>query len=101
MVVPDGAGIVWAADFIATPLPSRVPGVALVGDICENSRNNSNYRIFLIGGKPGIAEKAAEILKEKTKANIVGVEHGYFAKDLTKKQKCFRKLKTAKQILFS
>ena len=96
MVVPDGAGIVWAADFIATPLPSRVPGVALVSDICENSRNNSNYRIFLIGSKPGIAEKASEILKEKTNANIVGVEHGYFAKDSEDEVKMLQKIKDSK-----
>ncbi len=96
MVVPDGAGIVWAADFIATPLPSRVPGVALVGDICENSRNNTNYRIFLIGSKPGIAEKAAEILKEKTNANIVGVEHGYFTKDSEDEVKMLQKIKDSK-----
>ena len=95
MVVPDGAGIVWAADFIATPLPSRVPGVALVSDICQNSQNK-DYRIFLIGSKPGIAEKAAEILKEKTKTNIVGVEHGYFTKDSDEEVKMLQKIKDSK-----
>ncbi len=95
MVVPDGAGIVWAADFIATPLPSRVPGVALVSQICELS-NDKKLKLFLIGSKPGIAEKAAEILKEKYNANIVGVEHGYFAKDSQDEEKMLQKIQDSK-----
>ena len=92
MVVPDGAGIIWAADFIATPLPSRVPGVALVDQICENSTKH-NHKIFFIGSKPGIAAKAAEIIKERTNANIVGVEHGYFAKDSEEEVAMLQKIK--------
>ena len=95
MVVPDGAGIVWAADFIANPLPSRVPGVALVSDICKYSQSQ-NYKIFLIGSKPGIAEKAAEVLKASSKANIVGIEHGYFAKDSEDEIKMLQKIKDSK-----
>ena len=95
MVVPDGAGIVWAADFIGTPLPSRVPGVALVSQICELS-NENKHKLFLIGSKPGIAEKAAETLKEKYNANIVGVEHGYFAKDSEDEEKMLQKIQDSK-----
>lgn len=92
LIVPDGAGIVWAADFIGTPLPSRVPGVALVGQICEISKEK-NYKIFFIGSKPGTAQKAADILKEKNNANIVGVEHGYFAKDSEEEKQMLQKIK--------
>lgn len=95
MVVPDGAGIVWAADFIGTPLPSRVPGVALVSQICELS-NENKHKLFLIGSKPGIAEKAAETLKEKYNAHIVGVEHGYFAKDSEDEEKMLQKIQDSK-----
>ncbi|MBP5470149.1 MAG: WecB/TagA/CpsF family glycosyltransferase, partial [Candidatus Riflebacteria bacterium] len=95
LVVPDGAGIVWAADFVATPLPSRVPGVALVGQICEKAKE-SNYKIFFIGSKPGIAAKASEILIEKTGADIVGVEHGYFAKDSDEEKQMLEKIRDSK-----
>ena len=91
MVVPDGAGIVWAADFIGTPLPSRVPGVALVSQICEQSQSK-NYKIFFLGSKPGIAAKAAEMLKEKYNTNIVGVEHGYFEKNSEEETKILQKI---------
>ena len=92
MVVPDGAGIVWAADFIGDPLPGRVPGVALVSQICKCSQENK-YKIFLIGSKPGIAQKAAEVLREETNANIVGVEHGYFSKDSEEEKQMLQKIK--------
>ncbi len=91
MVVPDGAGIVWAADFLGTPLPGRVPGVALVGQICEASVKE-NYKIFFIGSKPGIAAQAAEIVKGNTGANIVGVEHGYFKADSEDEEKMLQKI---------
>lgn len=91
MVVPDGAGIVWAADFLGTPLPGRVPGVALVSQICE-AAVKENHKVFFIGSKPGIAEKAAEIVKENTGANIVGVEHGYFKADSEDEEKMLQKI---------
>lgn len=91
MVVPDGAGIVWAADFLGTPLPGRVPGVALVSQMCE-AVAKEKYKVFFIGSKPGIAEKAAEIVKEKTGANIIGVEHGYFKADSEDEEKMLQKI---------
>lgn len=91
MVVPDGAGIVWAADFLGTPLPGRVPGVALVSQICEASAKEG-HKIFFIGSKPGVAQKAAEMIIEKTKANIVGVEHGYFKADSEDEEKMLQKI---------
>ncbi len=78
MVVPDGAGLIWAADFMGTPLPSRVPGVALVSQICEKAANE-DWKVFLIGGKPGVAKMAAEkLLQSYPKLNLAGIQHGYF-----------------------
>ena len=77
LVVPDGAGLIWASDFVGQPLPCRVPGVALVSSICEHFAENKK-KVYFIGSRPGIAEKAAEILKEKYNVNICGVQHGFF-----------------------
>lgn len=91
MVVPDGAGIVWAADFMGTPLPGRVPGVALVSQICEISAK-AGYKIFFIGSKPGVAEKAAETIAEGTKVSFVGIENGYFKPDSEEEVKILEKI---------
>ena len=38
------------------------------------------YRIYLLGGRPGVAEKAAAALREiAPRHDYVGVRHGYFA----------------------
>lgn len=80
LVVPDGAGIVWAADFLGTPLPGRVPGVALVSQVCERSVKEG-WKVFFLGGKPGIAEQAAKTLADSFAINICGIQHGYFSPD--------------------
>jgi N-acetylglucosaminyldiphosphoundecaprenol N-acetyl-beta-D-mannosaminyltransferase len=78
LVIPDGAGIVWAADFLGNPLPARVPGVALVGQVCEICVEKG-FKVFFLGGKPGIADKAVKKLSQEFPGmKIVGVEHGYF-----------------------
>ncbi len=94
MVVPDGAGIVWASDFLGTPLPGRVPGVALVGQICEHAER-TGWKIFCIGGKPGIADNAVQSLKQSYNFNVCGVEHGYFAMDSAEEEAIIKKIAAA------
>jgi N-acetylglucosaminyldiphosphoundecaprenol N-acetyl-beta-D-mannosaminyltransferase len=41
------------------------------------------YKIYLLGGEPGVAEEAAGVLvKDYPGINIVGTHHGYFDKDI-------------------
>ncbi len=94
MVVPDGAGIVWASDFLGNPLPGRVPGVALVGQICEHAAR-TGWKIFCIGGKPGIADNAVQTLQQAGNFKVCGVEHGYFAMDSTEEEAVLKKIAAA------
>ncbi|MFO7612764.1 MAG: WecB/TagA/CpsF family glycosyltransferase [Clostridia bacterium] len=75
LLVPDGAGVVLGARILGTPLKSRVPGVDLVNNILSSGRALS---VFLLGGAPGIAEKAADIIKQlHSNISVVGTMHGY------------------------
>lgn len=94
MVVPDGAGIVWASDFLGIPLPGRVPGVALVGQICEKA-GQAGWKIFFVGGKPGIAQQAAKTLCQNCSIDVCGIEHGYFAPDSADEDALLKKLATS------
>jgi N-acetylglucosaminyldiphosphoundecaprenol N-acetyl-beta-D-mannosaminyltransferase len=100
LVVPDGAGVVWAADFSGKPLPGRVPGVALVSLICERAAREG-WKIFFLGGKPQIADQAAEILCQKYSFNIGGIQHGYFAAGSSEEDEIIKKIRdTAPDIIF-
>jgi N-acetylglucosaminyldiphosphoundecaprenol N-acetyl-beta-D-mannosaminyltransferase len=59
--IADGMGIVYASRFMGSPLPENVGGRLLVVDFCRVA-GERGYRIFLLGGGPGIADAAAKSL---------------------------------------
>ncbi len=82
MVVPDGAGTVWAARHLGCEMPERVAGYDLAQNLMRLAPEK-NQRIYFFGSAPGVAEKAkkkAEILYPGIQ--IAGVRNGFFtAKD--------------------
>jgi N-acetylglucosaminyldiphosphoundecaprenol N-acetyl-beta-D-mannosaminyltransferase len=62
--VPDGMGIVWASRLLGEPLTSRVTGTDLLPGICGLCAERG-IGIFFLGGKPGVAGKAAANLSER------------------------------------
>ncbi|HVD03664.1 MAG TPA: WecB/TagA/CpsF family glycosyltransferase [Candidatus Dormibacteraeota bacterium] len=62
LVVPDGAGVAWAARRMGTPLPERIPGVELLVDICSLAARRG-WSVYLLGASPGVAEQAAAQLQ--------------------------------------
>lgn len=78
LVLPDGAGVVLASKLLKTPLKQKVAGVdfadRLLGVLAETGKT-----LYLLGGKPGIAELAAEKMREKHPGlQICGTADGYF-----------------------
>ena len=61
--VPDGMPLVWASRVKGQPLTERVNGTDLMVDVCE-AASEVGKSVFFLGGNPGSAEKAAEVLKE-------------------------------------
>jgi N-acetylglucosaminyldiphosphoundecaprenol N-acetyl-beta-D-mannosaminyltransferase len=73
-VLADGAPLVWASRWKRSPLPERVAGSDLIFDLCREAARNG-YRIFLLGGAAGVAERAAEVLcQNDPDLCIVGTE---------------------------
>lgn len=80
LVIPDGAGVVLASKILGKPLKAKVPGVDLGERAIKLSQEHS-FSVYILGGKPGIAELAAEKLRERYPAfNLVGSHDGYFVK---------------------
>ncbi len=64
VVVADGTPLIWASKLQGTPLPERVAGSALVWSLAEAAAIH-NRSLYLLGGDPGAADKAAEVLKNR------------------------------------
>ena len=81
LVVPDGAGTVWAAHHLGYEMPERVAGYDLAQELMRLAPSK-NRRIYFFGSAPGVAEKAK--LKAETlypEINIVGTRNGFFTTD--------------------
>jgi len=64
LVIPDGMPLVWASKLLGTPLAERVTGVDLVPRLAELSAQKG-YGIYLLGGRDGVADRAANLLAER------------------------------------
>ena len=77
----DGEGIRWGAYILGCKTPRRMTWADLVWDFALWAAENK-YRLFFLGNKPGIPEKAAERLTSYAPGLIVaGLHHGFFNKD--------------------
>lgn len=59
--VADGVPLVWACRLLGRPLPGRVNGTDLMERLCELAAKKE-FKVYLMGGRPGAAEAAAERL---------------------------------------
>ncbi|MEW5898141.1 MAG: WecB/TagA/CpsF family glycosyltransferase [Bacillota bacterium] len=81
LVTADGVGIVWAARLTGKHVPERVTGIDLMLRLVARAAREG-WRIFLLGGAPGVAEEAAARLKQQHPQLIIaGTYHGYFQED--------------------
>ncbi|MDD4765207.1 MAG: WecB/TagA/CpsF family glycosyltransferase, partial [Atribacterota bacterium] len=81
LVTPDGAGLLWATATLENPLIERITGIDLINRICQSSVEKG-YRLFLLGAKEDIINKAVVNLEKKYPGiNIVGFHHGYFKQE--------------------
>lgn len=83
---PDSIGIMIGAKLQKKFFPERIPGQSYFRKVIELS-NEKGYSIYLLGGAPGIPEKAKENLEKIfPHVNIVGVHHGYFKDEQEEKE---------------
>nr|WP_033169349.1 WecB/TagA/CpsF family glycosyltransferase [Selenomonas sp. ND2010] len=78
LVVPDGAGTVWAAHHLGHDMPERVAGFDLAQELMRIAPQRKR-RVFFFGSAPGVAEKAKAKAEELYPGiEIVGVRNGFF-----------------------
>ncbi len=64
LAVPDGMPLLWGARLLGDPLPARVTGIDLIVECAQLAAAN-DYKIFLLGAGPGVAEAAAQVLRQR------------------------------------
>lgn len=66
----DGMPILWAARLLGSPLPAKISGSDLMLPLVERAAREG-WRVYLLGGGPGVAEKAAEKLVARFPSLVV------------------------------
>ena len=64
MIIADGKPIVWACRILGSPLPERVSGSNLICRLSAAAAREGRS-VFLLGGMPGTAQKAASLLRAR------------------------------------
>ena len=81
LVLPDGAGAVWAGRHLGYKVPERVAGFDLYCQLLDKAAQKG-YKAFFFGGSPGIAEAAKAKSEELYPGvQVVGCRNGYFEEE--------------------
>jgi N-acetylglucosaminyldiphosphoundecaprenol N-acetyl-beta-D-mannosaminyltransferase len=78
VALPDGVGLLWASKILGKSLKSRITGVDFIEKLCQESREKP-LSIGFLGGRGGVAEKAAHRLVKKypwLRVTFLGEEWG-------------------------
>ncbi len=79
MHINSGGGLAWASRMLKAPLKERIPVLSFMMDIIRIA-HIKEFTIFMVGGKPEIAERAFfNIRKSFPRIRIVGRHGGYFS----------------------
>ncbi len=81
LVIPDGVGLLLASKVLGRPLKERVAGIDFAWRALQLSADLGRS-VYFLGGKPGIAKKAAENVQQQISGlRIAGTRHGYFVEE--------------------
>jgi N-acetylglucosaminyldiphosphoundecaprenol N-acetyl-beta-D-mannosaminyltransferase len=58
----DGTPVRWAASLLGSPLPEKISGSDLIRPLAARAAARG-WRVYLLGGRPGVATKSKEILE--------------------------------------
>lgn len=80
LCLADGMPILWASRLLGSPLPEKVSGSDLVLPLARLAAERG-WRVYLLGGEPRVAEKAAERLSREFGVTIAGTDSPMVAGD--------------------
>lgn len=95
LVVPDTSGVLWASRRLGVNLCEKVAGIDLIGRLLSLAVK-SGIGVFLLGGKPGVAELAAkEMVSRYPRLIIAGAHYGYFKAESDEEKKVIEMIRVS------
>jgi N-acetylglucosaminyldiphosphoundecaprenol N-acetyl-beta-D-mannosaminyltransferase len=85
LCLADGAPILWAARLLGSPLPAKVSGSDLVVPLARLA-GQRRWRVYLLGGGPGVAAEAGVKLSRELGVDVVGTDSPVVREDGTVEQ---------------
>lgn len=64
LILTDGMPLVWISKLKKMPIKEKISGSDLFPKVCELAAQK-DYKVFLLGAAPGVADQAASNLKKK------------------------------------
>jgi len=81
LVIPDGIGVVLGARRFGERITHRIPGIEFAWELLRLSERRQ-YKVFFLGAKREVLEKAIMKIKEQFPAlKIAGYHEGYFVEE--------------------
>lgn len=82
LCLADGMPLLWASRLLGSPLPEKVSGSDLVLPLAQLAVSRG-WRIYLLGGAPGVAEEAACRMRREFGTDVVGTDSPFIRADGT------------------
>jgi N-acetylglucosaminyldiphosphoundecaprenol N-acetyl-beta-D-mannosaminyltransferase len=78
LILPDGAGLQWAANRLGLPLKERIPMISFLMDVVRLARKK-DFTIYILGSRPDYVERVfSNMQKSFPGLRIIGRQSGYF-----------------------
>lgn len=81
LVIPDGAGVLWAGEQLGTPFPERVAGADFAAELLKKAIH-TGWPAYFLGAAPGVAMKAARhFMDTYGEFCLAGAHDGFFTEE--------------------
>lgn len=93
----DGKPLQWVSGWVGAALPEKISGSDLIEPVLQRAAERK-WRVYFLGAGPGVAEKAAEVARQKFGTHVVGCDAPMISADPNdpKNAEPMKKLREAK-----
>jgi N-acetylglucosaminyldiphosphoundecaprenol N-acetyl-beta-D-mannosaminyltransferase len=81
LVNADGMSVVWAGRLLGVPVPERVTGIDLMGELLAEAEARG-WPVYFLGATPAVLKRFVEVVRGRFPGlSVAGSHHGYVQDD--------------------